>query len=164
MLPWHLTTATLLKADHYHFPKQSWSLTGPLTTPNVHEKLTRIGFFRSVLLLTNTHNSSIMLSLTFYFIPQNVLCLASSLKLLLHLVHTNGTSLHRAHLRPNLAQTVSGREFMNTANCWKLMAACTVQFCFLGPSFVRASWRSIFLLPPREWAIRFPPPLRVRWV
>lgn len=55
MLPYHHTTATLLKADHYKLPKQSWSLTGPLPIPNTDSELTKTGFFRPALLPTNTY-------------------------------------------------------------------------------------------------------------
>lgn len=79
-----------------------------------------------------------MLVLAFYFIPQDVLCLASSLILLLHLVHTNGMSPHKAYLTSELAQNL----WKGAHEYYKLLEVYSCLCCSLvlpTPSLIRAS-------------------------
>lgn len=92
-----------------------------------------------------------MLFLAIYFIAQDVLCLASSLILLVHLVHTNGMSPHKAYLKSELAQNLwkTGHKYYKLLEVYSCLC-CPV--LLPTPSLV-SFLKSIFLPPPRGQAI-----------
>lgn len=63
----------------------------------------------------------------------------------------------QTHLRSNLAQRICGRQLMNTINCWKLMPACAVQFCFLDPHLLELPEGQPFYRPHDNRQYSTPP-------